>query len=97
MPNLWVVWEKWANNARPYVLRMVTVPFGTRDGVTAMGTWGGGIFDNDTSCEFLGTTCAQLVGVIRSDLAESDNANFERVTPAAVSILLAIVKHIPIS
>ncbi len=60
-----------------------------------MGTSGSGIFDNDTSGDFLSDTCRHFHEVIRNDLDTLDTA-YERTTPAAVSVLLGIAKHIPV-
>jgi hypothetical protein len=60
-----------------------------------MGVDGSGIFDNDTAGDFLSATCRHLHEVIRNDL-DTLHTSFERTTPAAVSVLLGIAKHIPL-
>jgi hypothetical protein len=62
-----------------------------------MGVSGSGIFDNDTCGDFLGDICEQLLEAIRTDVESFENGYLERAAPAAISVLLGIAKHIPIS
>lgn len=63
-----------------------------------MGIDGAGIFDNDTCGDFLSATCRHFHDAIRNDLDTLEKSGgFERTTPAAISILLGIATHIPLT
>ena len=62
-----------------------------------MGVDGSGVFDNDSCADFLSEICQRLREAIQNDLSTLDNGFLERVSPAAISVLLAIAKHIPVS
>lgn len=53
-----------------------------------MGTWGSGLWDNDTACDYLGNIFDTLKRNVVADLeaAKSDHI-LERVTPAAITIM----------
>ncbi len=60
-----------------------------------MGAWGTGIFENDSALDFLGDIERSMIDRIRVDLDTLDNGYLDRVTPATISILLAMAHHIP--
>ncbi len=60
-----------------------------------MGVWGPGVFDSDSALDFLGDLERSLIDRIREDLDRLDDGFLDPITPATISILHGIAKHIP--